>query len=111
MKKFMALYMADRSAIEQMMKAPPEEMKAGMDAWMAWHKAHAAEILELGAPLGKTKRITGKGMSDTQNEITGYSIIEGDSFESVAKVFDGHPHLQMPGCSIDLLEVMPIPGM
>ena len=109
MKKFMALYMAERSQIEQMMKAQPEEMQAGMDAWMAWHKAHEARS-GAGAPLGKTKRVTAKGMSDTQNEITGYSIIEGDS-ESVAKVFDGHPHLQMPGCSIDLLEVMPIPGM
>lgn len=111
MKKFIALYMAERSAIDAMMKAPPEEMKKGMDAWMAWDKANKKSIAELGAPLGKTKRITAKGMSDTRNEITGYSIVEGDSFESAAKIFKGHPHLQHPGCTIDLLEIMPIPGM
>jgi hypothetical protein len=103
--------MAERSAIDQMMKASPEQMKAGMDAWMKWHKANEKAIVELGAPLGKTKRIDAKGMSDTRNDITGYSIVQGDSPESVSKIFDGHPHLQMPGCSIDLLEVMPIPGM
>ncbi|MGH6923477.1 MAG: hypothetical protein ACRED5_07030 [Propylenella sp.] len=111
MKKFMALYMANRSAIDKMMKAPPDEMKAGMEAWTAWDKANKKSIAELGAPLGKTKRITGKGMSDTTNEITGYSFVEGDSFESVSKIFKGHPHLQHPGTSIDILEVMPLPGM
>jgi hypothetical protein len=111
MKKFMALYMANKSAIDQMMKAPPEEMKKGMDAWMSWHQANKKAVTELGAPLGKTKRIDTKGMSDTKNEITGYSIVEGDSFESVAKIFKGHPHLQHAGTSIDLIEVMPLPGM
>jgi hypothetical protein len=111
MKKFMALYMAERSAIDKMMKAPPEEMKKGMDAWMNWYRANEKKLAELGAPLGKTKRLDAKGISDTKNGITGYSIVEGDSFESVAKIFKGHPHLQMPGCSIDLLEFRPIPGM
>ena len=32
MKKFMALYMAERSAIEQMMKAQPEEGTRGADS-------------------------------------------------------------------------------
>ena len=111
MKRFMALYMAERSAIDQMMKPTPEDMKKGVDAWMNWHKANQKAVEELGAPLGKTKRVDARGMSDTKNEITGYSIVEGDSFEAVSKVFEGHPHLQHPGCSIDLLEIMPLPGM
>jgi hypothetical protein len=32
MKKFVALYLAPISAIDQMKKATPEQMKAGMDA-------------------------------------------------------------------------------
>ncbi len=111
MKKFMALYMAERSVIDQMMKTPPEEMQAGIDAWMNWHKANAKKVAELGAPLGKSKRISARGLSDTKNEITGYSIVEGDSFEAASKIFKGHPHLPHPGCSIDLLEIMPLPGM
>jgi len=111
MKKFMALYMAERSVIDQMMKTPPEQTQAGVDAWMNWHKANEKKIAELGAPLGKTKRIDANGMADSKNEITGYSIVEGESFEAVARIFKGHPHLQHPGCSIDLLEVIPVPGM
>ena len=111
MKKFMALYMARRSAIRQMMKATPEQMQSGMDQWMKWAKRNEKSILELGAPLGKTKRITSAGMSDTRNEITGYSIVQGRSVASVAKIFKGHPHLMMDGTSIDLIECMSIPGM
>ena len=111
MKRFMALYMAERSAIDQIMKPTPEDMKKGIDAWTNWHKANQKAVEELGAPLGKTKRIDAKGMSDTKNEITGYSIVEGDSFEAVSRIFKGHPHLQHPGCSIDLLEIMPLPDM
>jgi hypothetical protein len=103
--------MAPRSAIDQMKKAPPAEMKKGMEAWTAWDKANKKSIAELGAPLGKTKRIDSKGMSDTRNDITGYSIVEGESFESVSKIFKGHPHLDMPGCTIELLEIMPLPSM
>ena len=36
MKKFLVLYRAPNTSFEQMMKATPEQQKAGMDAWMAW---------------------------------------------------------------------------
>jgi hypothetical protein len=111
MKKFMAMYMAPAATIAEMMKATPEQMKTGMDDWMKWSDAHKKEIVELGAPLGKTKRVTTSGMSDTKNEITGYSIVQGDSFDSVAKIFKGHPHLSMPGTTIDLLECMDMSAM
>jgi len=111
MTKFMALYLAPVSAIEQMKKSPPEQMKAGMDAWMKWMQQNKGAITELGAPLGKTKRITGDGISAAKNEVTGYSIVQADSHEAAAKLFDGHPHLRMPGASIEVMEVMPIPGM
>lgn len=111
MKKFMALYLAPISALEQMNKATPEQMKAGMDAWMAWAGKHKTSITELGAPLGKTKRVTNKGASATKNEITGYSIVEAESHDAATKLFEGHPHLHMPGASIEVMELMPIPGM
>jgi hypothetical protein len=111
MKKFIALYLAPISAIEKMKNATPEQMKGGMDAWMTWAKNNEKSIVDLGAPLGKTKRITAAGISDTKNGITGYSLVEGDTLDSVANMFDGHPHLQMPGALIEVLECMPIPGM
>jgi len=111
MKKFIALYLAPISSIDQMKKATPEQMKAGMDAWMKWAKKNEKSIVDLGAPLGKTKRINAAGISDTKNGITGYSIVQGDSLDSVTATFDGHPHLQMQGALIEVLECMPIPGM
>jgi len=111
MKKFIALYLAPISALEQMKNATPEQMKAGMDAWMSWDKKNEKSIADLGAPLGKTKRISGAGVTDTKNGITGYSLLQGESLESVSKIFEGHPHLQMQGGFIEVLECMPIPGM
>src|SRR5437870_4855253 len=84
-----AMKMAPAATIAEMMKATPEQMKTGMDDWMKWADGHKKEIVEMGAPLGKTKRVTNSGMSDTKNEITGYSIVQGDSFDSVAKIFKG----------------------
>jgi hypothetical protein len=78
---------------------------------MKWAKKNEKSIVDLGAPLGKTKRINAAGISDTKNGITGYSIVQGDSLDSVSKIFDGHPHLQMHGALIEVLECMPIPGM
>jgi hypothetical protein len=111
MKKFMALYLAPVSALEQMAKSTPEQMKAGMDAWMKWAEKNKKAITELGAPLGKTKRVTDKGVSATKNEITGYSIVQAETHDSAAKLFEGHPHFHVPGASIEVMEVTPIPGM
>ena len=111
MKKFIALYLAPISTLEQMKKATPEQMKAGMEGWMRWAKKNKKSIVELGAPLGKTKRITAAGVSDTRNGITGYSLVQGDSLDSVTALFEGHPHLHMQGAFIEVLECMPIPGM
>lgn len=111
MKKFMAMYMAPAATIRQTMKATPEQMKAGMDKWNKWAKKYEKVILDLGAPLGKTKRMAAKGMSDTRNAITGYSIVQGTSVASVGKIFKNHPHFQLKGASIDLIEFFKMPGV
>ncbi len=115
MKKFVAMYLAPAASVErmkEMMKnAPPEQMRAGMELWMNWAKKYEKSIVELGAPLGKTKKITTAGTADARNEVTGYSIVQADTHDAATKIFDGHPHLRMPDGSIELMEVMPIPGM
>jgi hypothetical protein len=111
MKKFVALYLAPASAFAQMKNMSPEQRKVGMDVWMKWAKQHEKSIVELGAPLGKTKRIVADGTSDTKNEITGYSIVQADSDESAAKIFEHHPHFHLSGASIEVLQCMPLPGM
>jgi hypothetical protein len=113
MTRFMILYMAKGAEFEKMMKtATPEQQKKGMDAWMAWMGAHKASIVDGGAPLGKTKRVDAKGTSDIKNEVGGYSIVQADSAAAAAKMFGKeHPHLQVPGAWIEVVEIMPMPGM
>ena len=113
MKKFMVLYMAPSAQFEQMMKnATPEQQQKGMDAWMKWMNANKASLADGGAPLGKTKRVDANGTKDTKNEVGGYSIVQAESHDAAAKMFGkDHPHLHVPGAWIEIVDIMPIPGM
>jgi hypothetical protein len=111
MKKFLVLYKAPTASFEQAMKSTPAQQKAGMDAWMAWTKKAAASIVDMGAPLGKSLRVTPDGASPTTNDLGGYSILQADSKEALAATLKGHPHFMMSGGFVEIVEVMPIPGM
>lgn len=112
MKKFLAIYYVPPSALEQMKKATPEQQKAGMDSWRSWSMNNAKAIVDHGAPLGKTKRINAKGSSDIKNEIGAYTIVEADSFDAAAKLFENHPHFTMlPGGYVEVMEFLDMPGM
>jgi hypothetical protein len=111
MKKFLVLYKAPTSSFEQMRKATPEQQKAGMDAWMAWSKKAAASIVDMGAPLGKSLRVTKGGSAPSTNDLGGYSVLQAESKEALAETMKGHPHFMMADGSIEVVEVMPMPGM
>jgi hypothetical protein len=110
MKKFLVLYKASTSAFEQAMKSTPEQQRAGMEAWMAWGKKAAASIVDMGAPLGKALRVTPGGASPIKNDLGGYSILQADSKEALAETLKGHPHFMMADSSIEITELMPMPG-
>jgi hypothetical protein len=111
MKKFLVLYRAPAASFQQMMKATPEQQKAGMDAWMTWSKSAAASIVEMGGPLGKSVRVTPTGASPIANDFGGFSILQAESKEALEPTLKGHPHFMTPEGTIDVVEIMPIPGM
>jgi hypothetical protein len=111
MKKFLVLYRAPTSSFEQMKNASSEQQKAGMDAWMAWSKKEAGSIVDMGGPLGKSLRVTTGGASSITNDLGGFSILKAESKEALAESLKGHPHFMMPEGSIEVVELMPIPGM
>jgi hypothetical protein len=111
MKKFLVLYKAPTSSFEQMMKATPEQQKAGMEAWMTWGKKAAGAIVDMGAPLGKGMRVTQGGASANPNDLGGYSILQAESKEALAETLKGHPHFMTPEGFIEIVEIMPVPGM
>lgn len=111
MKKFLVLYRAPASAFEQSKMATPDQRKAGMDAWMTWSKTSASSIVDMGAPLGKSLRVTTGGSSPVTNDLGGYSILQGESKEALAETMKGHPHFMMADGSIEIVELMPLPGI
>lgn len=108
MKKFLVLYKASAAGFAEAMKATPEQQKAGMDEWMAWIKKADKAIVDMGAPLGKTLLVTPQGTSPTKNDLGGYSILQGESHEDVAKLMQGHPHFTMRDSSIEIVELLPM---
>jgi len=40
-----------------------------------------------------------------------YAVVEADSHEAAARTFEGHPHLQIPQSSIEVMEINPLHGM
>ena len=118
MKRFLATYIGTASASEKSAwvdrdPAELEELQAkGMAAWGEWMANHSASIVDAGAPLGKTKRASADGITDTANTLTAYVIVEAESHEAAARIFDGHPHFSVfPGDSVEIMEILPIPGM
>jgi hypothetical protein len=110
MKKFLVLYRAPTASFDQMMKATPEQAKAGMDAWMAWGTKAAPSIVDMGAPLGKAMRVTPTGAQQTRNDLGGYSVMQAESKEALAETMKGHPHFMTPEGFIEIVEIMPMPG-
>ena len=113
MRKFMVLYMASKAELEKMMKnSTPEQQQKGMEAWMKWMNENKTSLVDGGAPLGKTKRVDSNGASSTKNEIGGYSVVQAESHDAATKIFGkDHPHLQVPGAWIEIVEIMPVPGI
>ncbi len=96
-----------KKVMSNMSKKTPAEQKASMEEWGEWMKS--ANVVDGGAPLGKTKRVTPDGVSDTSNEIGGYSIVEAASHEEAAQKMQDSPHFKMmPGGWIEVMEVMPM---
>jgi hypothetical protein len=105
MMKFMVLYMAPIAAEEQM-NVSPEEMKKGMEPWMAWYKKYGKAIVDQGTPLGKGICIDNKGTSKGKSQVAGYSIVQAKDMDAAKALLTDHPHLMMPKASIEILEMM-----
>lgn len=109
MKKYFVIYMASegdfKKVMAEMPKMTPEAMKASMEEWTGWMKAKGG-VVDMGAPLGKTKKVTPTEISDMRNEIGGYSIIEAESHDEAAKKMQDSPHFKMmPGGWIEVMEI------
>lgn len=116
MKKFLAIYIGTQAALERAKWNQLDEGKrkaaqaSGMEAWMAWGRTHAAAIVDQGSPLGKTRRASTDGITEIKNQMVGYVIVQAESHEAAARLFENHPHFTIfPGDSVEIMECLPIP--
>jgi hypothetical protein len=82
-----------------------------MKAWTAWAESAGDGIVDLGKPLGAGKEITSTGASDTSTGMGGYGILQAEDLAGAQALLDGHPHLMMPGASIQVYECLDLPGL
>jgi len=111
MAKFLVTYMGSEAFAD----APAwsrEQEQAFMKAWGDWAQIHKGEIVEGGAPIGRTKLVNKGGISDTRNEITGFTIVSAESHEDAAAMFADHPHVTLiEGTSIEVMACLDIPDV
>ena len=116
MKNFLAIYIGTEAALEKSgWKNMDEERRKrreaeGIEAWMQWGETHADAIVDQGSPLGKTKRAAADGITGIENSMTGYVIVQAESHEAAARLFEKHPHFTIfPGDSVEIMECLPLP--
>lgn len=116
MKKFLVIYLGSANpkamdswrAMDETTRK--EKEKTGIIAWKNWVRQNSKSIVCDGGPIGKTKHVDLQGISDTKNLITGYTIVEAESHEAAAKLFENHPHFAyFPGERIEIMECLAIP--
>ena len=106
-KYFCVLYIAPVAELDKWSKIPQEERQATEDAlrteWNAWLTAHAENVKST-IGLSQAKRVDSTGVRDTHNGVMLSSYVEASSLEEAAELFKNHPHLKIPGATIDIME-------
>ncbi len=111
MKHFTALYIAPVSTLEAWMQTPEAERKESetkmQQEWGAWMSAHASSVLNT-VSFGVTKRVSQAGVEDAKNGLMLSSYVAAESLEAAAELFKDHPHLGIPGATIEVMEARPM---
>ncbi len=90
----------------------PEQMEQVMEQWNAWAEKVGGAMADFGTPLAGGVEVTPDSTRSSTREVVGYTIIEADDMDAALGLAQAHPHLHMPGgCTIEVHEAQPIPGM
>jgi hypothetical protein len=111
MKYFTAIYMMPVEGLDAWMQKPEAERKGEEEKmkqdWDMWLKNNASAVKNTIA-LGKTKRVSQSGIEDARNGLMLSSYVEAESLEAAAEIFKNHPHLSIPGATIEVIETRPM---
>ena len=72
-----------------------DEMAHEMVRWGDWMNSLGGQLVEPGAPVGKSKTLSASGITDDggANPVSGYSIVETESIEAALAMIKSYPHL------------------
>ena len=112
MKKFLVLFLTPVSVLDKWMETPEAERKEMEDKmkveWESWMAAHKDAIVETPSGAGKTKTVSTNGVADTRNDVMMYGVVQAELHELAAQMFVGHPHLQIPEATIEIMVINPM---
>ena len=112
MTNYIVLYHAPKNVAERFAQATPEEAQQGLQLWMTWKEKLGDALVRLGKPLGNPMRVTKEGVSQSDSNIIGMSILQAGSMDEALEMVKDHHHLQWAeGCEITVLEEMPVPEL
>ncbi len=86
----------------------PEEGKAEMKRWMDWYGDMGAAVVDGGAPVGQSHTVSKDGHVEDggANPISGYSIIECDSYEAACAHAKNNPMVVNGSGSVEVAEIV-----
>ena len=112
MNYFTAIYMMPVEGLAEWMGKPEAERKEAegdmQGQWNAWLAGHKDAVLNT-IGLGATKEVTKEGIKDTKNGMMLSSYVQAESLEAAAEIFKDHPHLSIPGATIQVMATKQIP--
>ena len=107
MRRYIVTYHAPIGFGAYAERRSPEEMQAGMQAWMAWFQSCGEGLVDGGGPLGAGLRVTADGSAPSERNLVAYSVLQAESAEAAHAMVKDHPHLGWAeGCEIEIHECL-----
>jgi hypothetical protein len=108
MPRFLAVYTMQPESLARFRAMPKAEQDAvdaaGLPQWTEWEARNAASFPDRGGMVGKTLRVGKSGTAPVANSICGYVVVEAETIEAAARLFENHPHFSVfPGDSVDIM--------
>lgn len=115
MPRFLAVYTMEPEAVVRFRSLPKPEQDAidaaGLKRWVEWEEKNAASFADRGGMVGKTTRVTKDGIAEAANPFCGYIVVEADTIDAAARLFENHPHFTVfPGDGVDIMPFVTDPA-
>ena len=87
-----------------------DEIAHEMVRWGDWMNSLGGQLIEPGAPVGKSKTLSASGITDDggANPVSGYSIFEAENIEAALAPIKACPHLDSGTIELASLIDMPV---